>query len=352
MFKNGVSNYCLEVLFWEGTRIPPRPNLISDGDSQRCLDNFPNFFFTNFCNIRGLRSNFQSAQHHLSSSKPHLFLTETQVSGFIDRNLYSVPSYCLYSNFQPKTGCCVYVRNIFCPRAPNLDSTKFSTIWLRLNCHSTTKYICAVYLSPNSTDYVKFFDSLNSKVEHILTHSPFAEISILGDFNAHHQLWLASSFTDQSGEQDYNFAILNDLEQFVQHPTRIPDRLGYWPNILDLFLTSSPSASSVQLYSSLGSSEHNLISVFCPIAPVQPLNRPKKRCFWNDDSARWEIMRQYFSDFPWNDCCFQVRDPSVCVQRITEVIVSAMAVFIPHTFSSPNAKKNLVQSYLFSCYQR
>ncbi len=38
--------------------------------------------------------------------------------------------------------------------------------------------------------YVKFFDYLNSKVEHILTHSPFAEISILGDFNVHHQLWL------------------------------------------------------------------------------------------------------------------------------------------------------------------
>ncbi len=27
-----------------------------------------------------------------------------------------------------------------------------------------------------------------------LTHSPFAEISILGDFNVHHQLWLSSSF--------------------------------------------------------------------------------------------------------------------------------------------------------------
>ena len=215
-------------------------------------------------------------EHHLSSSKPHLlFLTETQVCEATDSNLYSVPSYYLYPKFQSKAGCCAYVRNdITCSRAHDLDSSEFSTIWLRLHCHSITKYICAVYLSPNSTNYVKFFDYLNSKVEHILTHSPFAEISILGDFNVHHQLWLSSSFTDQPGEQAYNFAILNDLEQLVQHPTRIPDRLGDRPNILDLFLTSNPSAYSIKLFSPLGSSDHNLISVSCSIAPVHPLTPP------------------------------------------------------------------------------
>ncbi len=46
-----------------------------------------------------------------------------------------------------------------------------------------------------------------------------------------------------------------------------------------------------------------------------------------------------FSDFPWNEYCFQVRDPSVCAQCITEVIVSGMEVYIPHTFSLPHVKK-------------
>ena len=82
-------------------------------------------------------------------------------------------------------------------------------------------------------------------MEHILTHSPFAEISILGDFNVHHQQWLSSTFTDQPGEQAFNFAILHDLEQLVQHPTRIPDCFGDMSNILDIFLTSNPSAYSV-----------------------------------------------------------------------------------------------------------
>ena len=154
------------------------------------------------------------------------------------------------THFCSKSGCCVYVRNdIICSRAHALESSEFSTIWLRLQSHSLTKFFCAVYLSPNSSDYRKFFDYLTSKVEHILTLFPFAEISILGDFNVHHQLWLSSPFTDHPGELAYNFAILHDLEQLVQHPTRISDRLGDTFNILDLFLICNPSAYAVTLSS-------------------------------------------------------------------------------------------------------
>ncbi len=175
-------------------------------------------------------------EHHLPSSKSHLlFLTETQVFDAVYSDLYSLPSYFLYPKLQTKAGCCVCVRNdITCSRPHHLDSSEFSTIWVKLNCYSITKYICAVYLSPNSTDYVRFFDYLNSKVEHIPTHSPFAGIFILGDLNVYHKLWLSSPFTHQLGEHAYNFAPLNDLEQLVQHPTRSPDLLGDTTNILDL----------------------------------------------------------------------------------------------------------------------
>ena len=147
------------------------------------------------------------------------------------------------------------------------------------------------------------------------------------------------AYADQSGEQAYNFSILQDLEQLVQHPTRIPDRLGDTPNILDLFLTTNPSAYSVKLFSPLGSSDHNLISVTCPIAPVPSRDPPKRRCFWHFNSAKWEDLRQYYSDFPWNDYCFHVKDPSLCAERITEVIVSGMEAYIPHTFSNPKARQ-------------
>ena len=335
-----TSNPASESPPGEGTINVPRTDRSLGGDS-RCLDTSSNFFYIHFCNIRGLRSNFQSVEYHLSSAKPHLlFLTETQVSEATDSSPYSVSSYYLYPHFRFKAGCCVYVRNdITCSRAHFLESSEFSTIWLRLQCHFSTKFICAVYLSPNSSDYVKFFRYLMSKVEHITSRFPSAEISILGDFNVHHQLWLSSNFTDQPGEHAYTFYLTSGLEQLVQHPTRIPDRLGDTPNILDLFFTSNPSAYSVHLFSPLGSSDHRLISASCPIAPVPSQDPPKRRCYWHFASARWEDLRRHFADFPWNDYCFRDRDPSLCAERITEMIVSAMEAYIPHSFSTPKSHK-------------
>ena len=151
--------------------------------------------------------------------------------------------------------------------------------------------------------------------------------------------WLSSPFTDHPGELAFNFAILHDLEQLVQHPTRIPDRLGDTPNILDLFLTSNPSAYAVTLSSPLGSSDHTLITVSCPIAPIPPQDPPRRRCLWHFASADWGSLRGYYADFPWNDYCFRVRDPSLCAERITEVIVSGMEAYIPHSFSRPKPSK-------------
>ena len=117
----------------------------------------------------------------------------------------------------------------------------------------------------------------------------------------------------------------------MQHVTRIPDRSGDMPNILNLFLTSNPSAYFVKLSSSLGSSDHSFISV--------SQDPPKRRGFWLYFSAKWDDLRKYYSDFPWNDCCFRVRDPSFCAERITEIIVSGMEAYIQHTSSSPKAHK-------------
>ena len=133
--------------------------------------------------------------------------------------------------------------------------------------------------------------------------------------------------------------MLHDVEQVVQHPTRISDRLGDTPNISDFFLTSKPSAYSVTLSSPLGSSDHNLIFVSCPISPIPPQDPPKRRCLWRFASASWADLMRYFADFPWNDYCFRDRDPSLCAERITEVIVAGMEVYIPHSFFQCKSSK-------------
>ena len=135
-------------------------------------------------------------------------------------------------------------------------------------------------------------------MEHNLTLFPLAEDSILEDFNVHHQLWLSSPFNDHPGELAFNFAILHDLEQLVQHPSRIPDRLEDTSNILDLFLTSNTSAYAVTLSSPLDSSDRNLISVSCPISPVPPQDPPKWRCLWRFVSPSWRDLRGYYAYFP------------------------------------------------------
>ncbi|MPC43622.1 hypothetical protein E2C01_037272 [Portunus trituberculatus] len=48
-----------ESLSGEGTKNVPRSDASLDNDP-KCIDTSLNFFYINFCNIRGLSSNFQS----------------------------------------------------------------------------------------------------------------------------------------------------------------------------------------------------------------------------------------------------------------------------------------------------
>ena len=55
---------------------------------------------------------------------------------------------------------------------------------------------------------------------------------------------------------------------------------------------------------------------------------------------------QYYSDFPWEDYCFHVREPFFCAECITEVIISGTKLNIPHTFSNTKARKPM---FSFAC---
>src|ERR1044072_7243183 len=118
----------------------------------------------------------------------------------------------------------------------------------------------------------------------------------------------------------------------MQLPTRIPDRLGDKPNILDLFLTSNPSPYTVNLFPPLGSYDH-LISVSSFISSSLPQKRPpsiERKGLWHFGASSWSDLLSYFFDFPWNDYCFSGRGPSECAERITEGILSGIhSIFFP-----------------------
>lgn len=194
-----------------------------------------------------------------------------------------------------------------------------------LNFYSQTKYICTVYLSLNSTNYQKFFDHLLWEVEIILSFFSYSDISILRDCNLNQCLWLFSNFTDSPGEQDFNFAILNDLDQIVQHSTRILYHPENHPNILNVCLISHFSGYSIENFSSLGSSDPNLLSVFTFVDLLIPLNPPKKWHLWHCNAPNQRDLR-------WNDYCFRGRDAIECGDCIAEVIFSCMKANIHISF--------------------
>ncbi|MPC53506.1 hypothetical protein E2C01_047400 [Portunus trituberculatus] len=98
------------------------------------------------------------------------------------------------------------------------------------------------------------------------------------------------------------------------------------PNILNLFLTFNPSAYAVTVSSLLGSSDHNLISVSCPISPIPFQDPPEQRCLWHLASASWGYLRKYYADFPWNGYCFNVRDSSLYAECITEGVLEVLGI--------------------------
>ena len=150
---------------------------------------------------------------------------------------------------------------------------------------------------------------------------------------------------DQPGEQAFNFAILHVLEQLMQHSNRIPDYF------------SGPVSWSNGLISTTGSKayvtgdERPQLRAAIACAPTLSYylyqDPQKRRCFWHYASAKWNNLRRYYSDFPWNDYCFRVRDLSLCAERIMEIIVSGME---DTHFLFPQSSQTLVQLSLFSCY--
>ena len=233
----------------------------------------PDSFSIDFCNIRGLRSNLSSVEHHLLSSSPDLLLlSETQLSANVSSDLFKINNYNLFPRFRRKGGVCAYcASNVPVTRLVDLESPSFDVIWLKILLDSKCIFICFLYFSPNLNSSQEFFNYLTRCHESLITSNPSSEIIFAGDFNAHHVEWLGSSRTSPRGVQAHDFAVLCSLQQLIQHPTRIPDRHDHQPNILDLFLTSNLSQYSYKVVPPLDSSDHNLISVKRNWAPPPPI---------------------------------------------------------------------------------
>jgi len=177
--------------------------------------------------------------------------------------------------FLPKWWCfCICPFWCKSSRLPQFDLVNpgFQLIWMKISLPHTSKFICTLYRSPNSTNYELLFDHLSKTIDTITLQSPRFEITVLGEFTVYNPNWLTHSpyITSPAGHDAEAFAILNDLSQLMSEPTRIPNCSVYNANTFDLFQTSKPEIySNPILDSSLGNSDHCLIMLQCSFVSYQ-----------------------------------------------------------------------------------
>lgn len=300
-------------------------------------------FEVEFCNIRGLHSNLNAVHQHLESARPALlFLTETQILPPADTSYLNYPGYALEESFKAKAGVCLYVRaDVCCRRLSCLEDPSFSMLGVHVDSGPSAKvYVCLYRSHTGDAETTRLFDHLSRVADDAQEQFPHAELVFLGDFNAHHSLWLSSSKTDHAGISAHAFALTHDLSQLVDQPTRIPDIASHTPSLLDLLLTTHPEGYQVEVRAPLGSSDHCLISSKVPQAKPPQLAVAKRR-LWHYGSADWDGMRDYFASIPWKQRCFSDHDTSASAAAITEEIILGMEYYIPHSDLISKGRRNL-----------
>lgn len=299
-------------------------------------------FEVEFANIRGLHANLNAVHHHLETVRPAmLFLTETQIICPADTSYLHYPGFVLEESFKAKAGVCLFVRSdVCCRRLRCLEDSSFSllVVHVDLGIHSRV-YVCVYRPHKGDMETTRLINHLSRVADEAQERFPLAELVFLGDFNAHHELWLSSSKTDHAGRTAHAFALTHDLTQLVNQPTRIPDVVGHAPSLLDLLLTSRPAGYRVEVRAPLGSSDHCLVSSKVPLAPVPP-PVVSKRQVWHYSSADWEGMRDYFASVPWGQRCFSGMNPTASATAVADEIVLGMDYYIPHSYLTSKGRRN------------
>ena len=218
-------------------------------------DNFEshNSLKLSFTNIWGFRSNFVDCESFLeSNSLDILALCEAN----LDSGNFSERGYLLFIQKDCTThmhGLSVYVKEGL-PFAGDLSLVNFADFYSCFQqalLHSIS-YFFFHYQSPSSLWTV--FGSISSKIDEILSISPFANVLVFGDFNVNHKDRLTyPGGTDRHGELCYNFSFPNDLTHMVNVPTCILHG--------DSFLSHDAIICSKMAFPQLGNSDHVVVSV-------------------------------------------------------------------------------------------
>ncbi|CAH2019372.1 unnamed protein product [Acanthoscelides obtectus] len=253
----------------------------------------------------------------------------------INRNIDAVHHY-LQSNRPANGGVVAFVRSsLSCSRDVSLESDRKDILWLRLNSKTSPKFICCLYRSPSDHNWDDLFEYLAVQIDFLNINHPASGVVLLGDFNAHNELWLGSNKTEAAGRAVEAFALTKGLTQLVTSPTFSPAS-----SLLDLFLTTHPAPYSTAVLSPLGNSDHGVVEVRFRSEPTVAAETRTGHKTWHYGHADWEGLRDFLSSFPWKDVCFTDADASAVCSSITEIVHVGMEEYIPHTVNVPRPGSN------------
>ena len=155
-------------------------------------------------------------------------------------------------------------------------------------------FIFCIYRPPSAD--VSIYDAITDKIDAIQEIHPKSEVIVLGDMNAHHEEWLGGRKTDTHGDSAFQFAVLNNLHQLVDLPTRT-GKDGECSK-LDLFLTTSSGNHVVTVSAPLGSSDLSVVSTLANYR-LPTLSKASKRKVWLYDKADRDGMRSFLASVEW-----------------------------------------------------
>ena len=119
---------------------------------------------------------------------------------------------------------------------------------------------------------------------------------VFGGFNIHHEDWLIySGGTDRAGKLYYK--ISNDLAQMVNFPTWIPDCDCHSSALLDLFISSGASISTMAFHS-WGNSDHVVVSVSIDFLPNSNWDALFHHIAYDYSCADWDGLHDHLRDVP------------------------------------------------------
>ena len=93
-------------------------------------------------------------------------------------------------------GLAVYVcRNLPVAHAIAFESKSPSYLCLRTSLLTSKSFLISVYRSPSTQDCF-VLDDISLQMEKILMSFPYAKLFVMGDINAHHDIWLNSAWLE------------------------------------------------------------------------------------------------------------------------------------------------------------